>query len=153
MIFYIEFDTDDVGSIVDLLCSLPGELCPTHFFGEDEPGVLISSISDILEEVDKIELGPILKNTQVSYLVGHNYRQVGKDKVKKETITCSGDLELDVMQVKILMKAFLKHNLTFGRACLWEELCEKNRVVVEQGVNTIESWVGRNLNKYIPGFY
>lgn len=41
----------------------------------------------------------------------------------------------------------------FGFACLQEELNHRNRLIDNLDIGTIESWVGRDLNKYIPGVY
>ena len=151
---FVEFDTADVGSIVELFCSLPDELCPTHFcFGEGEPDTLISSVNDVLESVGKAGIGPVLKNAQVTYEIGFFDGLVGEDRVTSKTITCNGFLKLGVEQVKKLMQEILKSHPIFGFACLPEEKEAKNRVVIQQGVNKVESWVGRDVTKYIPGFY
>jgi hypothetical protein len=151
---FVEFDTADVGSIVELFCTLPDELCPTHFsFGEGESDALISSVNEVLESVGKAGIGPVLKNAQVTYEIGFFDGLVGEDRVTSKTITCSGFLKLGVEQVKKLMKEILKSHPIFGFACLPEEREAKNRVVIQQGVNKVESWVGRDVNKYIPGFY
>lgn len=64
---------------------------------------------------------------------------------------CFLDVEPD------LAKRFLLHMVaaqpTFGFACTPEEREYRNRVIVKQGINTIESWVGRDYQKYVPGFY
>jgi hypothetical protein len=44
-------------------------------------------------------------------------------------------------------------NPIFGFACAPEEKQAKNRVTTKQGANTIESWVGRDTRKYVPGLY
>jgi len=41
----------------------------------------------------------------------------------------------------------------FGFACVPEEREQRNRVTIKQGLNTIDSWVGRDTKKYIPGLY
>ena len=54
-------------------------------------------------------------------------------------------------------KQFLEHMAAaqpnFGFACAPDERERRNRVTTKQGVNTIESWVGRDTQKYVPGFY
>ena len=44
-------------------------------------------------------------------------------------------------------------NPMFGYAAAGSEYKHRNRIFVTQGKNHIESWVGRDLNKYIPGLY
>jgi hypothetical protein len=41
----------------------------------------------------------------------------------------------------------------FGFLAAEEERFHRNRVVVKLGNNTIESWVGRDITKYVPGLY
>ena len=41
----------------------------------------------------------------------------------------------------------------FGFACTQEELEYRNRITVKFGINTMESWVGRDTRRYIPGLY
>jgi hypothetical protein len=56
-----------------------------------------------------------------------------------------------------LVKKFLMHMAVtqpvFGLASAPEEREQRNRLVIKPGVNTVESWVGRDLEKYVPGFY
>lgn len=52
---------------------------------------------------------------------------------------------------------FLKHmskaRPVFGFACLPGERGRRNRVTTQQGPNEIESWVGRDTQRYVPGLY
>ena len=41
----------------------------------------------------------------------------------------------------------------FGELCVKEELFHRNRVFTKLDFGTCESWVGRDLNKYLPGLY
>jgi hypothetical protein len=41
----------------------------------------------------------------------------------------------------------------FGFVCAPEERERRNRTKIKQGMNTIESWVGRDIQKYVPGLY
>jgi hypothetical protein len=41
----------------------------------------------------------------------------------------------------------------FGFACAEEEREHRNRITTKFGVNTMESWVGRDTQKYVPGLY
>jgi hypothetical protein len=41
----------------------------------------------------------------------------------------------------------------FGFACTQEELEYRNRITVKFGINIMESWVGRDTRRYIPGLY
>ena len=56
-----------------------------------------------------------------------------------------------------LIKAFLIHMMSaqpiFGFACEPQERDQRNRINTKQGINNIESWVGRDPQNYIPGLY
>lgn len=41
----------------------------------------------------------------------------------------------------------------FGYACEYVEYKHRNRHCITIGMNNIESWIGRDLDKYIPGVY
>ncbi len=55
------------------------------------------------------------------------------------------------------VRDFLIHMATprpfFGFACTQEELEYRNRITIKFGINTMESWVGRDTRRYVPGFY
>ena len=62
-----------------------------------------------------------------------------------------GDISDDVV------RDFLIHMAAprpfFGFACTQEELEYRNRITVKFGINIMESWVGRDTRRYIPGLY
>lgn len=41
----------------------------------------------------------------------------------------------------------------FGYACEYDEYKHRHRLYAKFGKNKIEDWIGRDLNKYIPGLY
>jgi len=55
------------------------------------------------------------------------------------------------------VRDFLIHMATlhpiFGYACTQEELEYRNRITTKFGINIMESWVGRDTQRYIPGLY
>jgi len=55
--------------------------------------------------------------------------------------------------MEFFLKYFSKLNPVFGFACLKEEREAKNRHKIQIGINKVESWVGRNIEKVIPGLY
>lgn len=59
----------------------------------------------------------------------------------------SDDLAVD------FIKSFSSRKPVFGFACEEDEYDHRNRHYATLGKNLIESWIGRNLEKYIPGVY
>ncbi len=41
----------------------------------------------------------------------------------------------------------------FGFACEPSEREHRNRIVTQLGINKVESWVGRDIERYVPAFY
>jgi hypothetical protein len=141
----LEFEAGSLEQVLEQLLSLLGDLRPTHYsFGEDEEGKLIGDPVRFIKSVKNQVPGP--------YLIGRN---------------CSYDISVSGPKPLVchayipdgppLAEQFLMHMATaqpiFGFACTKEERYQRNRVIFKQGVNTIESWVGRDTQKYVPGFY
>ncbi|MVF24753.1 hypothetical protein EVC37_24595 [Methylocaldum sp. BRCS4] len=148
----LDFQTSDLRFVVEAFCTLPMELRPTHHSrGEDEPGEPLLDVGKFLDSMAIANLGPVLKGSNVEYYVEFSYRNIGTERVKSIYCDCNLDVEPH------LAKQFLLHMAAaqpiFGYACAPEERQHRNRVIVKQGINTVESWVGRDLQKYIPGFY
>lgn len=141
----LEFPSSARRYVIEAFLSLPEELRPTHeCVNEDEVGTKIQDYKGFLAAMEKRETGLFLKNTKVTYDISLAGRK---------SIICSCFLDVD----PILIKSFIVHMATvhpiFGFACDPEERERRNRVTTKQGVNTIESWVGRDTQKYIPGLY
>jgi len=150
----LEFQSADLRSIVAMFCALPEGLRPTHHsLGEDEAGEPILDTEKFLDSLLGAGLGPFLKGPRVTYDIGFFDGLVGSERVKSNSIICNCFLEVEPS----LAKKFLAHMAVaqpiFGFACMQEERYRRNRVTTKQGVNTIESWVGRDTQKYVPGFY
>jgi hypothetical protein len=131
--------------ILGRLLALPQELRPTRrSAGEDETGTLVGDVDEFLNEVEKRDTGFFLKGPNVTYDLVF---------AGKRPITCNCFLEVQPDLAKLLLVSMATVQPIFGFACTWEEMERRNRVVVKQGKNTIESWVGRDTRKYVPGFY
>jgi len=52
-----------------------------------------------------------------------------------------------------IIKAYISADSAFGYAAECEEHEYRNRIRIEVAGSEIESWVGRNLSKYLPGLY
>jgi len=141
----LEFQASARRLIVESFLALPGELRPTHeSVNEDGADTRIRNYDKFLDAVMKRETGFFLKSSNVTYDVSL---------AGGRSIICNCFLDVD----STLAKNFLIHMALaqpiFGFACAPEEREWRNRVVTKQGVNTIESWVGRDTQKYIPGLY
>lgn len=141
----LEFRASARWLIVESFLTLPGELCPTHeSANEDKAGTRIQDYNKFLEGVMKRETGFFLKGPIVTYdisLAGNR------------SIICNCFLDVDPALAKTFLTLMAKAQPIFGFACAPEEREYRNRVTTKQGVNTIESWVGRDTQKYIPGLY
>jgi hypothetical protein len=143
----LEFESESLDRVLAAFLSLPPSLRPTHF-SDDEVDVsrrkAIDNSRDLTLFFNKRTTGFFLFGPALNCLAS-----IAPD--KSILMYCSIDGEPD------LAKQFLIHMALaqpiFGFACSPEEREGRNRVVTKQGVNTIESWVGRDTRKYIPGLY
>jgi hypothetical protein len=141
----LEFDSSKLKEVVARLLTLPTELRPTHHsLGEDEVKEPIADHDEFLNALSNQELGPHLTGPNVTYVISC---------VPNKPLICRSYFEV----AYTLIIEFLIHMAfaqpIFGYACVPEERKKRNRVIIKQGANTIESWVGRDPQKYIPGFY
>lgn len=150
----LEFQTSNLLSIVRTFCALPEKLRPTHHsFGEDEPDEPLLDVEKFLDSLANAGLGPFLKGPGVTYDIGFFDGHVGDERVKSSSITCNCFLEVEPSLAREFLLHMASARPAFGFACSPEERQHRNRVIIKQGMNTVESWVGRDLQKYIPGFY
>lgn len=140
-----QYRHDILRSIVAAFCSLPEGLRPTHHsLGEDEPGDEIRDAQKFIDSLDGAKLGPFLRGPGITY----DIRFAGT-----KPIICNCFLEVEPDLAKEFLIHMASMNPIFGFACDSGEREQRNRIVVKQGINTIESWVGRDPQKYVPGFY
>jgi hypothetical protein len=141
----LEFHPGALKQVVHKLLSLPAELRPTHHsLGEDEKGQPIKDPQGFANSLEERSPGPFLTGRHCTF-----YFSLAAPR----PIICRGNLDVAPALSKTFMMEIASLNPIFGFACLAEERCHRNRVVTRQGANTIESWVGRDTQKYVPGFY
>lgn len=137
----------EINRVLNAFVTLPTSLRPINFSQEEK----IGSPADLIDDgkrfsafVAKSIAGVFLLSQTVTYSI-----RIAAGK----SIVC--DCFIDVLPD--LAEQFLTHMATarplFGFACESDEREHRNRVTTKQGANTIESWVGRDLEKYLPGFY
>ena len=147
----LEFQAKDLAYVVRAFCTLPGKLRPTHYrFGEGEKRRPIGDVEKYLGSLGNAGLGPMLKGSKVEYVVNWYDRVRGQP--AKETI-CHCFLRVPPSLVEVFLVHMATSQPIFGYACSEGELYHRNRVIVKQNTSTIESWVGRDLRKYVSGFY
>jgi len=142
------FESTALRPVVAALLSLPEVLRPRrHSVNEGDAGKVIQNADEFLHSLEKPRepLGFFLKGSKVLYDIN--------PAVGKRPFTCNCWLQVSSSIVQqFLVQMAIEHPI-FGFACAPEEKNQRNRVVVKQGINTIESWVGRDYQKYVPGFY
>ena len=55
--------------------------------------------------------------------------------------------------IEQMMRDFSELEIEFGYACHCDERLHRNRIIQKKEYGTLESWVGRDYNKYLPGLY
>lgn len=150
----LEFQETDLRAIVAVFFALPEILRPTHHsLGEREPSKPILDTQEYLSSLTGAGVGPFLTGRFAKYAIGYFEGFVGSERVKSKSITVNCSLEVEPSVAKTFMMQMAAAQPVFGFACAPEERERRNRVAVRQGENTIESWVGRDFRRYIPGFY
>lgn len=142
----LEFE-DSADRVVMAFAELPLSLRPTHFSHEETVG----SDTDRIE--DRKRLTPfVAKRKSGFFLLGPGLTYSIRV-ASGRPLVC--DCFFDVSPE--LAKQFLEHmsraRPSFGFASAPGERERRNRIAIQQGANAIESWVGRDTQKYVPGFY
>lgn len=142
----LEFEFSAARLVLEKLMSLPEAMRPTHkSLGEDEAGSKIGDAAKFVQNFELPSIGVFLKNSNVLYDIR---------RLRNGGLVCCGDFhEASPDAVKEFLINLASARPIFGFACTSEERDFRNRIATVQGVNTIESWVGRDTQKYIPGLY
>jgi hypothetical protein len=141
----LEFDKDALCRVLGAFLKLPSLLKPTHYCDDEESeGESVGDGEAFLATMGGSRAGFLLKGSGNVYDIS-----IAGDK----PIICNCFLEVDYHFAQEFLIHMAGANPIFGFACTPEEKEAKNRVTTKQGVNTIESWVGRDTRKYIPGLY
>lgn len=143
----LEFD-GAIDRVVKAFIDLPATLRPIHFSHEEK----IASDADRIDDqkrfaafVARSKSGFILfgpSGVSYSILIAEN-----------NPLICNCFLEVAPEAAEQFLRYMSKAIPIFGFACLPGERERRNRVTQQQGVNKIESWVGRDTQRYVPGLY
>ncbi|WP_423600603.1 hypothetical protein [Roseateles sp. MS654] len=133
--------------VLTALAGLPLPLRPTHFSHEEKVGSDADRIADrkrFAAFVAKSKSGFFLLGPAVTYSI-----RIASGR----PLVCDCFMDVEPETAKQLLEHMSTARPIFGFACAPGERERRNRVTTRQGVNTIESWVGRDTQKYLPGFY
>ena len=68
-------------------------------------------------------------------------------------VKCSCFLNVDPASAKTLVVHMARTAPLFGNLCVEDEMLHRNRIFTKLDFGTCESWVGRDIRKYLPGLY
>jgi hypothetical protein len=133
----LEFPLSKTDLATKTILRLPEMLRPTTVsLAEDEPAVPIGDADVFLQTFKMASIGVYLENSTVQY-----------DLRRSSPSTWIVDADLDAIpdaaMKDFLVRMAIAHPI-FGFACAEEELEYRNRITTKFGINTMESWVGRD---------
>lgn len=142
----LEFPAQALRTVVAAFLALPEGLRPTHHcVGEDDVGEPIHDRARQIETLAKRTSGFFLKGPRVTY-------DISLAGIKP--IICNCFLEVEASLAKQFLMRMAAAQPIFGFACSRDERYQRNRVITRlDAKTTVESWVGRDTQKYVPGFY
>jgi len=138
----------DYESLISKILSLKEEIKPIYFCSSE----MLRSKSDRIDNAKLFDKF-IKKNTSGFFMKGNGFYYYIIN--NKNGIVEKLDIGFDFMNqdIEYLVRCICELNPDFGFACLKEERFARNRHFYQIGANKIESWVGRDIKKQIPGFY
>lgn len=143
----LEFEVG-IGEVLQAISQLPAPVRPVHYSKDESapvsPRNVIADEARFKAFVAASPSGFFLLGPQVTYSL-----RVAQGK----PLLCDGFLEVSPAAVWEFMQVMAMAGPTFGFACAPGERERSNRVVVLQGANRIESWVGRDTSRCVPGLY
>jgi hypothetical protein len=133
--------------MVSAFTELSPPLRPIHFSCEEKVG----SDADLIED-QKLFTAFVTKNKSGFFLLGPTVTYSIRIASGRPVI-CDCFIDAEPEFAKHFLIHMSKIQPLFGFACAPGERERRNRVTKQQGANSIESWVGRDAQKYVPGFY
>jgi len=141
----LEYRNTQLNRIADLFLTLPSETKPnTYSVNEDDCGFPLSDGAKFSAFLKANPSGLFLKGEDVVYSIRVT---------NANSIVCDCFVEVSPRTAQQVMIHMSSPELVFGFACAPEERERRNRISITQGVNLIEAWVGRDVQKYVPGMY
>lgn len=142
----LQFD-NSIYSVVNAFTALGAPLRPTYFSHGEEVASELDRVDDegrFVSFIARSGSGFTLLNKNATYSI-----RISSD----GGVTCDCFLEVSPSDAEQFLIGMCKAKPIFGFACAPEEREQRNRIVLQQGLNRIESWVGRDARKLVPGFY
>lgn len=136
-----------IDRVIDVFRELPISTRPTHFSHEET----IENKENRIEATKKFT-DFLAKSQSGFFLLGHGLTYSIRLALG-EPIVCDCFIEANAEDAIQFLEHMSKAEPIFGFVCDPAERERRNRITVHLGVNTIESWVGRDTKKYVPGFY
>ncbi len=146
------FNAEDIDEAVSSLNDLSSPVKPLYY-GEDENKF---SPNDRLEDIERFndfkkdnECGYLLFSKNCCYNVSTNRFGHAEIFVDLE-ITKNG---LNIAHAQEIIDCVREHGLVFGFASDKNEYFHRNQLSFSRSYGDVTTWVGRDLRKYLPGFY
>jgi hypothetical protein len=142
----LEFD-EDLEAVVAAFLRLPEVLRPMQFSSDEDTADAADRVDDTNRLTNFLKRGRsgfFLLGPGVTYSI-----RIADGK----NIVCDCFLDIGSERTIQFMEHMSKAKAIFGFACVPDEREEKNRISIQQGSNAIQSWVGRDTERYLPGFY
>lgn len=136
-----------VDRVVTAFADLPGPLRPIHFSQEEQP----ASASDRIDD-EKRFAAFAAESKSGFFLLGPGVTYSLRVATGKPLV-CDCFIDVAPKVAEKFLEHMSKAGPVFGFACAPGERERRNRVKVQQGSSAIESWVGRDTQKYVPGLY
>lgn len=136
--------------LTSCLSDLPELIKPTYF-SEDEGKV---SSSDLVSDDERFKR--FREENPDGFFVSNNNGvlfDISTPTVGYSALILYADQLLSNELIESFFRAFVELDPIFGFACESEEYEHRNRYYTTIGINEIESWIGRDLNKYLSGIY
>lgn len=133
--------------VVAGLLGLPASLRPVYFSHEDKPACEANRVDD-----SKRFAAFVAKSASGFFLLGPGISYSVRVAAGKPTI-CDCFLAVGPQDAEHFLRHMAQSMPIFGFACVPGERERRNRVITRHGANTVESWVGRDTRKYVPGLY
>jgi hypothetical protein len=140
---------DALETIPEIIPELPEAIRPTHFGeSEDEKGPRFSLSG-------KGAKGGLQQRAHSGYFLFTNQTvyTVSPSDNGAELFVSNEQGQLTGPELNSLMRSLRDHGLKFGFVAEWEEYLHRNRFIYELPNGKVQSWVGRDLSKYLPGLY
>lgn len=136
-----------IENIVKAFLDLPSLLRPVHFGLEEK------TVNEV-DRIDDVErFAAFMKDRKSGFFLFGTGVLYSMLLAEGMYTTCDCSMDVDPESAIEFLTCMSKAKPIFGYACLLSEFEQRNRLKVKIGANNIETWVGRDTRKYVPGFY